>query len=202
MTAKAVFLDKDGTLLEDIPYNVDPERIRLVDGAFEGLRLLQDHGYQLIVVTNQSGVARGFFEEHDLHAVRRRLRELLAEAGIFLTDLYYCPHHPEGTVAKYAVECFCRKPQPGMLYRAALEHEIRLADSWVVGDILHDVEAGNRAGCRTILINNRRETEWDLSTVRRPRFIVKNLESAARSILSGSLVETEAHPWHERILTF
>ncbi len=202
MASKAVFLDKDGTLVEDVPYNVDPDRVRLTEGALESLRLLQEHGYQLIVITNQSGIARGFFEEWDLHPVRQRIGELLAPAGIVLTDFYYCPHHPEGTVSKYAVDCFCRKPQPGMLYRAALEHDIRLADSWVVGDILHDVEAGNRAGCKTILVDNHHETEWNLNTIRRPKFTVKNLESAARSILSGSLVETEVRPWQARTLTF
>src|SRR5512138_359451 len=176
MTSKAVFLDKDGTLVEDIPYNVDPERIRLADGALESLRILQDHGYRLIVVSNQSGVARGLFEEHELHAVRQKIRDLLAPAGVVLTDFYYCPHHPRGKVRKYAVDCFCRKPQPGMLYRAALEHDLRLSDSWMVGDILHDVEAGNRAGCKTILIDNDHETEWNLNTIRRPKFTVKNLE--------------------------
>ncbi len=202
MASKAVFFDKDGTLVEDIPYDIDPDRIRLMPNALEALRLLQDHGYQLIVVTNQSGIARGFFGEYELHEVRKRICELLSPAGVALTDFYYCPHHPEGKIAKYAVNCFCRKPQPGLLYRAALEHDIRLADSWLVGDILHDVEAGNRAGCKTVLINNHHETEWDLNTMRRPRFTVKNLESAARSILSGSLVETEVKPWQESTLLF
>ncbi len=203
MSSKAVFLDKDGTLVEDIPYNVDPERIRLTDGALESLQLLQAHGYQLIVVTNQSGIARGYFEEWDLHLVRQRIRELLSPAGVLLTDFYYCPHHPEGTVSKYAVDCFCRKPQPGMLYRAALEHDIRLADSWMVGDILHDIEAGNRAGCKTILIDNHHETEWNLNTIRRPKFTVRNLEEAARAIIWGNLVGVERHkPWRERTVIF
>ncbi len=195
MTSKAVFLDKDGTLVEDVPYNADPDRIRLVEGAIESLRLLQEHGYQLIVVSNQSGVARGFFEEPELQRMINRLSELFSSAGIALTDFYYCPHHPEGNVRKYAVDCYCRKPQPGMLYRAALEYNLRLADSWMVGDILHDVEAGNRAGCRTILIDNHHETEWNMNPIRRPKFIAKDLVSAARSILSGSLVETEVKPW-------
>ncbi len=198
MASKAVFLDKDGTLVEDIPYNIDPERIRLEEGALASLRLLQDHGYQLIVVSNQSGVARGFFEEQDLHAVRQRLEELLSPAGIVLTDFYYCPHHPQGTVSKYAVNCYCRKPQPGMLYRAAREHDLRLADSWMVGDILHDMEAGNRAGCKTILIDNHHETEWNLNTLRCPKFIAKNLEEAARVILGGKPVGTEVKSWRER----
>lgn len=179
MSSKAVFLDKDGTLVEDVPYNVDPDLIRLEEGAYESLGLLRDAGYKLIVVTNQSGIARGLFEENDLQDVSSRLCELISPAGVNLTGFYYCPHHPQGKVDKYAVDCYCRKPNPGMLYRAALEHDIDLAESWLVGDILHDIEAGNRAGCRTVLINNHHETEWDLTPVRQPSFIVNNLKTAA-----------------------
>lgn len=189
MTSKAVFLDKDGTLVEDVPYNIDPDLIRLADGAFESLRLLQEAGYKLIVVTNQSGIARGFFEEYDLHSVRGRLRELFTSAGVNLTGFYYCPHHPEGSVEKYSVECYCRKPNPGMFFRAALEHDIDLSESWMVGDILHDIEAGNRAGCRTVLVNNHNETEWDLRPIRQPTFIVRNLTRAACAITFGNQLE-------------
>src|SRR5439155_13322560 len=98
---KAVFLDKDGTLVEDVPYNVDPERIRLMPGAAEGLFLLHSAGYKLFVVSNQSGVARGYFEETALRAVRARLRSLFEHIGVTLSGFYYCPHHPEGTVQPY-----------------------------------------------------------------------------------------------------
>lgn len=179
MASKAVFLDKDGTLVEDVPYNVNPDLIRLEEGAFESLSLLQEAGYKLIIVTNQSGIARGLFEENELHEVRSKLMELFSPEGIHLTDFYYCPHHPHGKVEKYAFECYCRKPNPGMLYRAVLEHDIDLSKSWLVGDILHDIEAGNRAGCQTVLINNRHETEWDLAPMRQPAFIVNNLKRAA-----------------------
>lgn len=182
MSSKAVFLDKDGTLVEDVPYNVNPELIRLTDGALEGLRFLQDMGYQLFIVTNQSGIARGYFREQDLKPTIKKIRELLSQAGVSLKGFYYCPHSPSGEVQKYAVDCFCRKPQPGMLYRAALEHNINLAESWMIGDILNDVEAGNHAGCRTILIDNQHETEWDLTPLRWPQFIVRDLFEAARTI--------------------
>lgn len=202
MTSKAVFLDKDGTLVEDIPYNVDPDRVRLMEGALEGLRLLQNYGYDLIVVTNQSGVARGFFDEQDVHWMMRRLSDLLASKGIFLKGYYYCPHHPEGKFSKYAVDCFCRKPQPGMLYQAALERHIRLSDSWMIGDILHDVEAGNRAGCKTILLNNDHETEWKLTTSRRPKFIVRDLAEAAQAIVSDNRVGMEGKSWQAKTPIF
>lgn len=186
MLSKAVFLDKDGTVVQDIPYNIDPERIQLLDGVPEGLRQLQDEGYQLIVVTNQSGVARGYFEEHALVHVENRLRELLASAGIQLTGFYYCPHHPDGKVPQYATACNCRKPQPGLIQKAVLKHMIDLTDSWLIGDILNDIEAGNRAGCRTILIDNGNETEWETSPLRQPTFVVKNLYEAALIITQES----------------
>ena len=182
MSAKAIFLDKDGTLIEDIPYNVDPDRIRLSAGAVEGLRLLQSAGYQLIVVSNQSGVARGYFEENSLKRVKSKLQELLSSEGVRLTDFYYCPHHPSGTVGKYATECFCRKPQPGMIFRAAFEHNICLTDSWLVGDTLQDIEAGNRAGCQTVWINSQAESDWLLPSIRKPAFIAKDLLEAAKII--------------------
>src|SRR5437773_11255948 len=105
---RAVFLDKDGTLVEDVPYNVDPDRIRLTPGAVAGLFALHAAGYRLVVVSNQSGVARGFFPESALRGVEGRLRELLADAGIPLAGFYYCPHHPQGCVAGLASGCDCR----------------------------------------------------------------------------------------------
>src|SRR5512138_1881740 len=110
---RAVFLDKDGTLITDNPYSVDPAEMRLLPGVVRGLRQLQAAGYALIVVTNQSGVARGLFSEGALAGVEARLRQLLRAAGVSLAGFYYCPHHPHGGVGPYAIECTCRKPQPG-----------------------------------------------------------------------------------------
>ena len=182
MPVPAVFLDKDGTLVEDVPYNVDPGRIRLAPGAAEGLRLLHRAGYRLFVVSNQSGVARGYFPERALTAVAERLRHLLAGCAVPLAGFYYCPHHPAGAVEEHAVVCACRKPAPGLLLRAAREHGVDLARSWLVGDILDDVEAGRRAGCRTILVDNGHETEWVLRPERVPHRIASDLLDAARLI--------------------
>jgi histidinol-phosphate phosphatase family protein len=186
----AVFLDKDGTLIVDVPYNVAPERIRLTDGAVEGLRALHVAGYALVVVSNQSGVARGIFEEAKLGAVEARLRELFEAAGVPLAGFYYCPHHPDGVVGPYAVACGCRKPAPGMIEQAAREHGIDLARSWLVGDILHDVEAGRRAGCRTILLDVGHETEWELTPLRTPDFTAVDLAAAARVIVANTAQPT------------
>lgn len=179
---RTIFLDKDGTIIENVPYNADPGRIRLAPGAAGGARHLHNAGYRLIVVSNQSGVARGYFAEEALAAVEARLRALLAEAGAPLAGFYYCPHHPEGTVPEYTRMCDCRKPQAGLLQRAAREQGIDLARAWMIGDILNDVEAGRRAGCRTILIDNGNETEWVLSLGRLPHHVVGDLAEAARVI--------------------
>jgi D-glycero-D-manno-heptose 1,7-bisphosphate phosphatase len=183
LSARAVFLDKDGTLIEDVPYNIDPAQISLTDGALEGLQLLHSAGFKLVVVSNQSGVARGIFKEEALTQVEQHLQKILAEAGIPLAGFYYCPHHPEGRIRDYAVNCMCRKPRPGMLFKAARDHEINLASSWLIGDILDDVEAGRRADCNTILIENGNETEWGLtSPYRKPHYTAPNLFEAARII--------------------
>src|SRR5690242_11813204 len=185
-TDRAVFLDKDGTLIEDVPYNVDPAQVRLAPGAAEGLPRLHAGGFRLVVVSNQSGVARGLIAEEALGAVRDRLRDLLAELGVPLGGFYYCPHHPEGVVTRYAVACRCRKPAPGLILDAARAHGVAVGKSWFVGDILDDVEAGRRAGCRTVLIDNGNETEWVLTPSREPHWRAADLAAAARHILAAS----------------
>jgi D-glycero-D-manno-heptose 1,7-bisphosphate phosphatase len=192
MAVKGVFLDKDGTLVEDVPYNVDPALVRLAPGAGEGLRALSAAGYRLVVVSNQSGVARGYFPEAALATVEGRLRELLADCGVEPAGFYWCPHHPGGSVAAYAVACECRKPRPGLILRAARELGIDAGRSWMVGDILDDVEAGRRAGCRTVLLDNGHETEWLRSPERTPDVIAADLADAARLILAADAGEKSA----------
>jgi histidinol-phosphate phosphatase family protein len=182
---RAVFLDKDGTLVENIPFNVDPRRIRLTARASDAMRLLHRAGFLLIVVTNQSGIARGILTESMMGRVRARLERLAKASGAALTDFLYCPHHPAGTLRRYACACACRKPGPGMLLRAAARHRIDLTRSWLIGDILDDVEAGRRAGCSTILIDNDNETEWRLGPYRLPHAVAGNLLEAARFVLCG-----------------
>ncbi len=183
-----IFLDKDGTLLEDVPYNVDPAQMRFAPGTVAGLRSLQQAGYSFIVISNQSGVARGYFPEVALVAVEWRLRQMLDEIGVSLTGFYYCPHHPQGTVKDYAIDCQCRKPAPGLLLKAAHLHQVDLGQSWFVGDILNDVEAGRRAGCQTILIDNGNETEWHLSPLRSPHYTVADLAEAAQVVLQSQAI--------------
>lgn len=179
----AAFLDKDGTLVRDVPYNVDPNRVELAPGAAEGAKQLAEAGFALVVVSNQSGVARGLFAEEALAAVEHRLRELLADYGVPLAGFYYCPHHPTGSNPTYAVTCECRKPAPGMLLQAARELSLDLSRSWLIGDILDDVEAGHRAKCRAVLIDNGHETQWQWNPLRRPEYVATDLTDAAQWIL-------------------
>lgn len=171
----AIFLDKDGTLIDDVPYNIDPGRMTLAPGAEAGLRRLSCLGYRFLVVSNQPGVAQGRFDVGALEPVRQRLAQLLSEQGVRLEGFYYCPHGPDEG-------CACRKPLPGMLLKAAAEHQVDLAASWMIGDILDDVEAGGRAGCRTILIDNGNETMWLRSPLRTPTWIASDLDAAAQLI--------------------
>jgi histidinol-phosphate phosphatase family protein len=179
---RAIFLDKDGTLIKDVPYNVNPDLVQLSPGAGEALRFFQRRGYALFVVSNQAGIAKGLFSELDLYQVRQRLHELLADQGVVLDGFHYCPHYPDSIMKQYAIRCFCRKPMPGMIYRAAYRHGIDLKRSWMIGDILDDVEAGYRAGCKTVLIDNGNETEWKISEQRMPDLIAPDLYAAAKAI--------------------
>lgn len=185
MPRAAVFIDKDGTLLDDVPWNVDPLRMRLAPGALDALRLFAWIGLPLFVISNQSGVALGKFGERALDQVGARLREFAAEAGASFTDMYWCPHHPQGIVPEYTRACDCRKPAPGLLLRAAREHDIDLSQSWFIGDILDDVEAGHRAGCRSVLIDNGNENEWLRGEWREPDIVAKDMYEAAIAIVNA-----------------
>ena len=179
---RAVFLDKDGTLVENVPYNVDIAKLKLTPHAAEGLRLLQDQGFRFIVVTNQSGLARRMFDRGALNRAHTALTAMLLNEGIRIDDYFVCPHAPAAT--RLEPGCLCRKPAPGLLRQAALAYNIDLQRSWMVGDILNDVEAGHRAGCRSVLMDVGNETEWRLSPIRMPDLRVANLLEAAQGILA------------------
>jgi D-glycero-D-manno-heptose 1,7-bisphosphate phosphatase len=182
-----VFLDKDGTLIEDLPYNVDPSRIRMAPGAREGLRRLAEAGACVAIATNQSGVARGYFRLEELDAVERHLRSELERAGVPMLGFYVCPHLPEG-VNEYALECDCRKPLPGLLLRAARDLAVDPADCWFVGDTWMDVAAGRAAGCRTILVGPDRALVDRLPADARPDREAPDLEAAAAIIVGAQPV--------------
>ncbi len=188
----AVFLDKDGTLIEDVPYNVDPALVRLMPGARDALRLLHDAGFRLFVITNQSGVARGYFGEDDIAALGVHLTRMLTDWGTPLDGFYFCPHLPGGSVEAFAVECGCRKPEPGLILEAARLHHLDLARSWFLGDIASDIEAGRRSGCRTILVGPPAQVEPELLQGAAPDHIASDLREAARIVVNGPRPVTAA----------
>jgi D-glycero-D-manno-heptose 1,7-bisphosphate phosphatase len=174
---RAAFIDKDGTLIRNVPYNVDPELLAFTPRAPDGLRLLARHGYRLVVVTNQPGIALGRFNQAALTRLQQALADRLAGQGVALAGFYACPHAPGAT-------CACRKPAPGLLLQAAAALDIDLSQSWMVGDILDDVEAGARAGCRTVLLDVGNETEWRRSPLRTPHRKARDLWQAACAMVA------------------
>jgi len=190
MAEKAVFLDRDNTLIEDPGYLSDPGAVKLLPGVELALKGLAQAGYKLVVVTNQSGIARGLLTVEALQAIHEELRRQLADDGAQLDAIYYCPYHPEGSVDAYTRTSEERKPKPGMLLRAAKEMDLDLEESWMVGDSPHDVEAGDRAGCRTVRVRAHvgvghgpaAQADEDV----RADFTVRNLVDAARVIVRES----------------
>lgn len=184
---KAVFIDRDGTLIKNIPYNANPELICFEDYAIEMLQQLKRKNYLLIIISNQSGVALGYFTEESIYKMHETMRRMLLPHQVQLDAFYYCPHLPEGNIKEYAVDCDCRKPKPGLIYKAAKLFNINLSSSWMIGDILNDIEAGNVAGCKTILIDNGNETQWLLTAERVPNYSIKNLREATEIIVQYEL---------------
>lgn len=190
----AVFLDKDGTLIENVPHNVDVNRIRFYPETLPVLAALSEAGYRLIVVSNQPGIAQGYFDASAMEVVRNTIRDMLADHGIPLSGFYFCPHDPEGRVPEFAIRCDCRKPRAGLIERAVKEHYIDVKRSWMIGDILNDIEAGNRAGCRTILVDRGNETEWITGRFRQPDWVVSGLDGALGHIAGAREGFSKAEP--------
>ena len=183
MANKAIFLDRDDTIIEDPGYISSPEQVRLLPGTAQAIMQLKQMGYKLVVVSNQSGIARGMFTEDDLTHIHARMKELLATEGAYLDQIYYCPYHPEGVIEKYRKESDLRKPNPGMLLTAAEEMDIDLGQSWMIGNAYHDTTAGKRVGCRTILLNLPPGTiKTPKPTDPSPDFKAVNLKEAANII--------------------
>lgn len=181
---KAAFIDRDGVINEERNYVHRISDFVLLPGVIEGLSLLRDAGYLLIVVTNQSGIARGYYGEDAMEHLHDNLRIQLAQNALFLDAIYFCPHHPNGIVKSLAIECACRKPSPGMLLKAAKEFDLDLTSSVLVGDKISDVQAGKRAGVgRTVIV----ESGHKVSQAARSEadIVAANLLSAAQ-VLTNS----------------
>ncbi len=185
----AVFLDRDGTLNREVDYLRDPDQLELLRGVPAALGQLAEQGYALIVVTNQSGIARGYFSEADLARIHARLRDLLVEHGVRLDHVAYCPHHPTVGLPGYLRACECRKPAPGMLLDSARRLGLDLARSWMIGDSARDLEAGEAAGTRSVLVRTgkgRAELESMKTAGRGPEHVADDLAGAAALILPAA----------------
>ncbi len=189
MTEKAVFLDRDGTIIEDKNYLSDSNDIEIIDGVVEALKKLMDNNYKLVVVSNQSGVARGKFGIEDVEKVNLHLSEMLAKHSVFIDAFYYCPHHPNGTVAEFSVVCQCRKPAIGMVEEAVYQLEIDPRKSFVVGDKLADVHLGKLMGGKSILVRTgygeKEEKFITDSLYYHDVSVCDNLKAAGEIILKG-----------------
>ncbi|MEP6685659.1 MAG: HAD family hydrolase [Verrucomicrobiota bacterium] len=171
LTVPAIFLDRDGTIMRDVDYCSDPKKVEIFAGVPEGLRRLQQRGYKIFVITNQSGIGRGYLSDAQYRAVEK---EVLRQVGGDLIDAtYYCPHLPDD-------HCKCRKPSPEMILNAARDHELDLARSFLIGDKASDMECGRNAGVQTILVRTGygKQTEGNVAD-----FIAQNVSEAAGIIL-------------------
>ena len=150
---RAVFLDRDGVITKEPPYYAHKiDQLELIPKSAEAIRLLNESGFKVIVISNQSGVARGYYQEKDIKIYNRAMKKKLEEKNAYIDAIYYCPHHPEAALEKYKIDCECRKPKPGMLTQAKKDLNLNLKLSFLVGDKMSDIEAGYRAGCKTILV--------------------------------------------------
>ncbi len=150
--APTVFLDRDGTLIEEVGYLSHLDRIALYPWSIESVKLLNRAGFKVVVVTNQAGVARGLFDEDFIDEAHRFLDQKFSDGGATIDKFYYCPHHPEASVEAYRSECDCRKPKAGMLWKAAQELQLELSHSFVIGDRLSDLRLGQAVGARSLLV--------------------------------------------------
>ncbi len=179
---KAVFLDRDGTIIEDMNYLRDPANVKLIPGASSGIKLLKENGFRIVIVTNQSGIARGYFDLATLENIHEVMDMLLRYEGVFIDAIYFCPHHPEGLIEQYRVDCSCRKPSPLLARKAKLDLDISLEDSYMIGDKESDVIFGYNFGAKgSILVTNGKCKINDI--IVKPNYVANDLQEAAKWIL-------------------
>jgi len=178
---KSIFLDRDGVINKDKGYVYKLEDFEFEKNALEGLKLIDFNRYLVFIICNQAGLARGYYKKEDFEKLDRWLRNFLLERGIQIKKTYYCPHHPEGKIKQFRKKCSCRKPEIGLLLRAEKEFNIDLKKSYLVGDKTSDILAGNRAGCKTILVKTGYGGEDKLFSVK-PDFVAEDLLEAIRVI--------------------
>ena len=175
---RAVFLDRDGTIARDVPYCSRVEDFDILDTVAQGIRLLNEQSFKVIVITNQSGISRGYFSEETLSMIHQRMIDELEQHGAHIDGIYYCPHHPDEG-------CKCRKPKPALIHQAAEDMDIELNLSYMVGDDSKDIEAGNSAGCTTVMVTTG-PGHGKLNGHIPPRYIASSLYEAAAWIVADA----------------
>ncbi|HKX32716.1 MAG TPA: HAD family hydrolase [Blastocatellia bacterium] len=190
MMNRAIFIDRDGTLNEEVGYIVEASQFRLYDFAAEAVRLINEANRRAIVITNQSGVARGLFDEEFLLQLHKQMETSLTREGARIDATYYCPHHPKYGESPYRRDCDCRKPKPGLIERAAKDFHLNLKESFVIGDRARDLETGHAVGTRSVMVmTGYGREEWSTSPGSnrpQPEHVAENLLEAVRWILSVS----------------
>lgn len=188
---RAVFLDRDGTINKLVYYEdhgvVDSPflatQLKLIPGAARAISILRKKGFFLAIISNQPGVAKGNMSKKEFDKISKKLHSLLAKEGARVDAAYYCPHHPNAKLAAFRKKCNCRKPEPGMLLRAASEHRLDIRRSYMVGDGINDVKAGRKAGCKTVFVGHFKPELWGyFKGGKRPDIIAKSLLEAARKM--------------------
>ncbi len=184
---RAVFLDRDGTLNEEVGYLDSAGKLQMIPEAFEAVRRINESGMKAVVVTNQAGVAKGLFSEKFVRDVNDRIQGLFIEYGAQIDRFYYCPHHPSEGADPYRKICDCRKPEPGLLQQAAQDLDIDLARSYMIGDHLRDVETARRVGAKGILVTTGHGADQlktsEITAANQPDYVAKNILEAVDWIL-------------------
>lgn len=180
---KAIFLDRDGTIIEDKNYLSNIDDINFLEGTFEGLKKLQKE-YLLIIVTNQSGVAKGYFNEKKVIEINKEIESQLYTNGVKILETLYCPHHKNGIIKEYSINCECRKPKTGLIEKVVKKYNIDLSNSYVIGDKDSDIQLGKNCKCKSILIRNN-----NYKNTIKPDFVSNNILEAANYIFNNESSE-------------
>ncbi|GIW21108.1 MAG: D-glycero-D-manno-heptose-1,7-bisphosphate 7-phosphatase [Candidatus Sericytochromatia bacterium] len=183
---KAVFFDRDGTINEEVGYIKDLNKLKLIKNASKSIKKIKDNGFLAVLVTNQSGPARGYYNEEWVKTLNNKLQELLMNEGTCLDKMYYCPHLPDGIIPEYSIECECRKPNIGLFLKAKKELNIDLNSSYMIGDKATDVEAGHNAGMKSILLKTgygRDVLDGKYQSIPNPDYIAEDINDAVDWIL-------------------
>ncbi len=179
---KCIFLDRDGTVNQEVGYLRRLSQIEILEGAAEGIRKWNENGFLVIIVSNQSGIARGYFSLETARQINAAIVQKLEHQGARIDDVYLCPHHEEGVLPEYAIRCTCRKPLPGLIWQARDRYQIDLSQSYMIGDKESDLAAARNAGCRGILVLTGYGRKEVHKITEKPYYIAKNLDDAARMI--------------------